>query len=123
MTTATAIVAPEFNSFYVAGTEDVNIPLDHDGRGIVGTDECINVGCFYWNEGDTRILLGRSEELTLRSDNPRFDGMLKTPDYRVVVFDAHMPNILSMDVPGVVTRVRVWANHPSEPDDVIIALG
>lgn len=123
MTIATAVVAPEYNSFYVAGVEDVDIPLDHDRQGIVGTAECINIGCLYWNDGDTTITLGLYNELPVRSNKPRFDGMLKTPERRVLVFDVHMPEILSMDVTETVTRVRVWANHPSEPDEVIIALG
>lgn len=123
MNTKTAIVAPEYNSFYVAGGENVEIPLDHDGQSIVGTAECINIGCLYWNEGDTRITLGPAEELPLRSDKPRFDGTLKTPERRIIVFDVHMPEILSMDVSGTETRVRVWTNHPSEPDEVTIAVG
>lgn len=116
-------VAPEYVSFYIAGKVGVRVPLDHDLAGVVATDECINVGCRYWNEGDTRITLGPFEELPPRLASPRFDGVLKTPEHRVLLFDANMPEILSMEVSQRQTRVRIWTNHYNQPDDVIIALG
>jgi hypothetical protein len=85
--------------------------------------KCINVGCLYWNEGDTTITLGPFKELTPQTKAPKFDGLLDTPEYRVVLSDANMPEILSMEVPGAQTRVRIWTNHPTEPDDVVIELG
>ena len=123
MTIKKAVVAPEYLSFYIAGKMDIHVPLDHDRRGIVASQECINVGCLYWNEGDTTITLGPVDELALPAGPPKFDGMLETPEHRVDLFDANMPEILSMEVPGVRTRVRIWTNHPTEPDDVVIALG
>ncbi|TYR32849.1 hypothetical protein FY036_10155 [Mesorhizobium microcysteis] len=123
MTVKKVSVAPEYVSFYIAGVDDIRVPLDHDGRGIVASDQCINVGCLYGHDGDTMITLGPFEELTAQAKLPKFDGMLDTPGCRVILSDANMPEILSMDVPGVRTRVRIWTNHPTEPDDVVIALG
>ena len=77
----------------------------------------------YWNEGDTTITLGPFEELAPQAKPPKFDGVLETPEHRLDVFDANFPEILSMEVPGLRTRVRIWTNHPTEPDDVVIALG
>lgn len=54
---------------------------------------------------------------------PGFDGVLDTPDYRFDLFDANMPEILSMEAPGARTRVRIWMNRPLCPDDAIVALG
>ncbi len=123
MTVKKSVVAPEYLSFYIAGKMDIRVPLDHDRRGIVASEECINVGCLYWNEGDTTITLGPFEELAPPAGPPKFDGFLETPGYRVDLFDANMPEILSMEVPGLRTRVRIWTNHPTEPDDVVVALG
>lgn len=123
MTVKKAVVAPEYLSFYIAGKMDIRVPLDHERHGIVASDECINVGCLYWNEGDTTITLGSFEELNPQPGPPKFDGMLETPAHRVDLFDANMPEILSMEVPGSRTRVRIWTNHPTEPDNVVIALG
>jgi hypothetical protein len=80
------------------------------------------LGAYHWNEGDTTITLGPYEELALPAGPPKFDGYLETPEQRVDLFDANMPEILSMQVPGLQTRVRIWTNHPTEPDNVIIAL-
>lgn len=123
MTVKKVTVAPEYVSFYISGVDDIRVPLDHDRRGIAASDQCINVCCLYWNEGDTTITLGPFEELTPQAKLPRFDGMLDTPEFRVMLSDANMPEILSMEVPGSRTRVRIWTNHPTEPDDVVIALG
>ncbi|TKT80051.1 hypothetical protein [Aquamicrobium sp. LC103] len=123
MTIKFADVAPEYVSFYIAGALDVRIPLDHDLTGLIASDECINVMCLYWNEGDTKITLGPVEELPYRSEAPRFDGMLQTPEHKVILFDVNTPEILSMDVSETKTRVRIWTNHPTQPDDVVIGLG
>ena len=123
MTVKKAIVAPEYLSFYIAGKMDIQVPLDPDRRGVVASDECINVGCLYWNEGDTTITLGPFEEIAPQAEPPKFDGMRETPEHRIDLLDANMPEILSMAVPGSRTRVRIWTNHQTEPDNVVIALG
>lgn len=123
MTVQKVVVAPEYVSFYIAGKRDIRVPMDNDRRGVVASDECINVGCLYGQDGDTTITLGPFEELFPQAKPPKFDGVLETPEYRVDLFDANTPEILSMEVPGMRTRVRIWTNHPTEPDDVIIALG
>jgi hypothetical protein len=123
MTVKIAVVAPEYVSFYVAGADDFEVPLDHEMVGIVATDRCINVGCLYWNEGDTKIVLGPFDEIDKPLGAPKFDGFLDTPERRVLVTDANIPEILSMAVPGTRTRIRIWTNHRTEPDDVVIALG
>lgn len=115
-------IAPEYLSFYIAGSRDVEIPLDMERRGIVASGECLNIPCLYWNDGDTTVTLGYAAEVpeTRPAD---FDGILKTPDKTLVLFDANMPEIMRMSLPSRKTRVRVWINHPTEPDEVIIALG
>ncbi len=123
MSVRSVSVAPEYVSFYVAGSMDVDVPVEYGAVGIFGTSECLVVTCLYWNDGDTRITLGPSEEIPAQPQPPRFDGQLQTPQLKVLLFDVNMPEILSMDVPGTLTRVRIWTNHPTEPDDVVIALG
>ncbi len=123
MTIKTVSVAPEYLSFYIAGTHKIAPPLDHDRVGIAATDQCINVGCLYWNDGNTTITLAPFHELIPQKKLPRFDRLLDTPEYRIVISDALTPEILTMAVPSGRTRVRIWTNHKTEPDDVIIALG
>lgn len=123
MTVRTAAVLLDYCSFYIAGVDDIQVPLDHDDLGIVATDQCINVGALPWNEGETTITLGWFDDLPARTDAPSFDSMVDTPEYRVVLSDANMPEILSMNVTGARTRVRIWTNRRLCPDEVVIALG
>lgn len=123
MTIKKAVVLLDYCSFYIAGMDEVRVPLDHDLRGVIASDDCINVSALPWNEGETAITLGLFEELPPQAGLPRFDGILNTPEYRVDLFDANIPEILSMEVPDVRTRVRIWTNSPFQPDNVVIALG
>lgn len=123
MTIKNASVLLHYASFYIIGSLDADVPIEYDATGVFGTDECLVVTCLPWNEGRTRITLGSFEEMSPQQAAPRFDGMLKTPTHRVIVFDVNMPEILAMDVPGVKTRIQIWTNDPLCPDDVVIAVG
>lgn len=117
-----ATVAPEYCSFYIAGVRNVSIPFDADGNGLAATQTCINVGCLYWNDGDTTIVLGPIDEVA-RPGAPSFDGILETPDRVILLFDANLPDIMHAAVPDRRTRVRIWKNHKTEPDEVVIGFG
>ncbi|VVT04277.1 hypothetical protein [Rhizobium sp. EC-SD404] len=123
MTAKKASVLLDYCSFYISGIDGVRVPLDHDLRGVAFTEDCINVSALPWNEGETTITLVCFEELPPQATSLRFDGTLNTPDYRVDLFDANIPEILSMEVPSTRTRVRIWMNRPLHPDNVIVALG
>lgn len=123
MTIKIASVLLDYCSFYISGSLDVDVPVEYGAVGIFGTDECLVVTCLPWNEGETRITLGSFKKMPSRPTAPVFDGMLKTPSYRVVVSDVNMPEILAMDVPEAETRIRIWTNDPLCPDDVVIAVG
>lgn len=109
--------------FYITGVDGVRVPIDHDGDGVTANDDCINVSALPRNVGETAITLGASGEIGPKDEPPRLDGLLNTPLHRLVLFDATLPQILSMDVPGKRTRVRIWTNRPLCPDQVIIAVG
>lgn len=123
MVVKTVSVAPEYVSFYISGSEDFEVPVDRLLLGVTATPQCIVVTCTYYNEGNTSITLGPSHELPPQDMPMRFDSVLETPEHRVLLSDVHMPEILSMDVPGSRTRIRIWADHETMPDNVVIALG
>lgn len=123
MVVETVSVAPEYASFYISGSDDFEVPADRLLPGVTATPQCIVVTCVYYNDSDTTITLGPSHELPQQDMPMRFDSVLETPERRVLISDVHMPEILSMDVPGSLTRIRIWANHVTQPDNVVIALG
>jgi hypothetical protein len=73
-------------------------------------------------DGRTEIILGPADEVG-RPDRPVFDALLDTPLRTVVVTTAENRSILQASVPSERTRLRIWTNHPAEPDEVIIGLG
>lgn len=114
---------PEYTQFSVSGVKDIDFPFDDDYVGLAANRTCISVGCQYYMDGPTTITMGDYEDVAHPLAEPRFDGYIDTPDRRVDIFDANIPEILSMAVPQTRTRVRIWTNHKTEPDDVVIALG
>lgn len=89
---------------------------------IWATPSCVAFGCLMEQDGLTEVTLGPAEEVA-RQDSPAFDGFLETPLRAVVVSTSETRSVLEESVPGAHTRLRIWTNHPTEPDKVIIALG
>jgi hypothetical protein len=73
-------------------------------------------------DGETKITLGEVRHVNPGID-PAFDDMLETPDRAVVVSTVERVTLIQALVPTARTRVRIWTNHPTEPDEVIIGLG
>lgn len=115
-------IAPEYVSFYAAGRRNVDIPTHMDRRGILSSKDCILIPALYWNDGDTHITFGPHFEIT-ETREPDFDGMLNTPNQELILFDANEPQYAIARVLSTKTRIRVWIDHPTEPENVIIAWG
>ncbi len=112
----------EFNSFYIAGSHNVDVPQAANGTALATNRHCINVGCRMWQDAEIWIALGRRDEVHLAGD-PVLDCSISTPDRQVILFDANHPELMRMPVTTINTRIRVWTNHPTEPDEVIVAVG
>lgn len=115
-------ITPEYLSIYVAGRRNVKIPLHMDKQGIFSSSDCINVPAYYWGDGDTNVTFGPILEITGIRE-PDFDGILNTPNNELILFDAIEPEFASAQVPSAKTRIRIWMDHPIEPQNVVIAWG
>jgi hypothetical protein len=123
MTVQTKKISPTYVSFYAAGSDSVEIPLDLDRvGGIISASDCLNIPALYWNDGDTTVTLGHASEIK-ETRAPDYDGMLETPNKVVLLFDAEVDEFMSIEVSTHKTRIRVWINHPTQPDEVVIAVG
>ncbi len=40
-----------------------------------------------------------------------------------MLYDANTPRLGAFPVADTRTRIRIWINHPSEPDEVVIGVG
>lgn len=116
------VVRLEYNSFYIAGLRDVDVPAGVSGAAFATNRQCINVGCRMWHDAEIEITLGLHGTVE-RSGQPRLDWSIATPDRQVLLFDANHPELMSLPVKTGNTRIRIWTNHHIEPDKVIVVAG
>jgi hypothetical protein len=88
---------------------------------ITATDSCVAICCLNWQDGDTEITLGSTREVDPGSP-PAFQGTVRTPSGNIVVRSVSREVILELAVAKPETAIRVWVNHPREPDNVIIGV-
>lgn len=89
---------------------------------ILATSSCITVGCLAEMDGETEITLGAADSVAPKGP-PAFDEDLETPSGAVVVSTVAYEEVLRTSTPTPRTRVRIWINHPREPDRIVIGLG
>ena len=90
-----------------------------DKKGIFSSPDCINIPALYWNDGDTHVIFGPDSEI-IKAGQPDFDGILNTGNKEIILFDALEPQFAIAHVPSEKTRIRIWMNHPTSPDQVVI---
>jgi hypothetical protein len=115
-------IAPPNSLLFISDQSGGTTPEIVNGESIWSTSSCVAVGCFTFSDGRTKVTLGAAGEVA-PGRKPRYDGPLKTPSKSVVVSVVGGKPILQMAVQSQMTRVRIWTNHPTEPDEVIVGLG
>lgn len=80
------------------------------------------VPCLMFADGETKVTLGSASEID-PGRKPAFDDMLDTPEHNVIVSTVAHETIVETKVGGAQTRIRIWINHPTEPNDVVIGVG
>jgi hypothetical protein len=116
-------ISPVNSLVFIHGPRGWISPLPVDGKLIWSTPSCIATACFPEVDGPTEIILGNAQEVD-PGKAIAFEGMLETPQHAVVIttVDSDQP-FLSLDVSGLLTRVRIWHSHPRWSDKVTIGLG
>lgn len=118
-----AAISPVNSLIFIHGARGWIRPLPVAGKLIWSMPSCVATACFPEIDGPTKIVLGIAQEV-----NPgtafAFDGLLETPQYLVCVttVDDDRP-VLSFEISGRLTRVRIWHSHPRWPETVTIGLG
>ena len=117
-------IAPPYSILFISGPEDFEIPdIPRESEvAIWSTPMCIVFGCRMFQDGETEVTLAPAADM-----HPdlllRFDGQLETPNGHLEVSTAEGQIVFGTKVEAAKTRVRIWSDHPSEPDRVIIGLG
>jgi hypothetical protein len=114
-------IAPPNSLLFIADSDGGQIPVTDGTARLWSTPSCIVVGCLAEMDGETEVSIGAAEGIDT-GGAPTFDGMLTTPSRKVFVSSVEQ-SVLSATVSGITTRVRIWTNHPTEPDKVVVGLG
>jgi hypothetical protein len=123
----TVTYAPPYSIAFVSGPKGYQPPLPTSNKlgQILSTPSCVSFPVLMSQDGPTRFTLGDFREVMpqrVPAQAPVFDGMIDTPDKHIIVSSAEDVTFLEMPVRTKKTRVRIWTNHPTEPDEVIIGV-
>jgi hypothetical protein len=88
---------------------------------ISATDSCIAVGCRSEADGATQFTFGWSADVDPGSE-PAFIGSVKTPSRHVALQTILWQSLLAQVVPFEYTRIRIWLDDPTEPDNIVVGL-
>src|SRR6266702_2888251 len=96
-------------------------PNEMHGSLVTSTPTCIAIGCMSDCNGETEVRVGAGREVG-SSKPPAFEGDLDSASRAVALWTIDRFTVLEVPVRHARTRVRIWLNHPSEPDEVVIGL-
>jgi hypothetical protein len=96
-------------------------PMGMGGDLVAATASCVAIGTLSDVDGETTV------EFADEPSSPAglvqvFDGRISTPSRAVDLCTALLEPVVHLSVPSVTSRVRVWANHGSEPDRLLIVV-
>lgn len=119
--TKSVLIDPPYSLLFISDPSLEDFP-EQNGDRIRWTDGCVSISCLGYQENDTKVTLGPLSEVA-RFGAPIVERVIFTPHREVVVSTVELKVVLRATVPSTRTRVRIWENHPSEPDEIIVGLG
>ena len=94
-------------------------PLPIWGARILATNSCVSVACYPEVDGPTDIVLGDAGDVGLDRP-PDFEGILRTPERKIVITTVDDQTVLNMPVAAKLTIVKIWRSHPRWPEIVTV---
>lgn len=113
------LIHPPYSMIFISDESLPSAP-EYANRYITASNDTILVPCAAEQDGPTRIVLAAADDVGV-SGEPAFDGAVETPGRRLVVSTALLDIVLSAGVRSTRTRVRIWTNDPSLPDEILVA--
>jgi hypothetical protein len=114
-----ARISPVNSLVFIHGGRGDVTPLPIWGAQILATNSCVSVVCYPEVDGPTDIVFGDVSEVGLDRP-PDFEGILRTPDRKVVIATVDDQTVLNMPVAAKLTAVKIWRSHPRWPEVVRI---
>jgi hypothetical protein len=113
----TARISPVNSILFIHGGRDDVRPLPIWGARILATNSCVSVVCYPEIDGPTDILFGGVKEVGLDRP-PDFEGILRTPDRKVLITTVDDQTVLDLPVLAKLTVLKIWRSHPRWPETV-----
>jgi hypothetical protein len=91
---------------------------------VAATNSCVAVGTLCEVDGKTSVVFSAA----LESSDPVgdmkqvFDGVIATPSREVHLCTTALESVAKLPVSATTAKVRVWANHRTEPDCLLIVV-
>ena len=93
------------------------------GASVEATASCVNARCRHEVDVEAELtLLGAAEDVATEEE-PVFDGLIQTPNKQLMTSDVLAEPVLTAEVAGRTTRVRIWLNHPEPADKLVVGWG
>lgn len=122
MTSQRLRIAPPYSQVFLTDEGDEFFPPEFpEGAVVHARPRGIRIATRMWQDGETTFDLGTDGELSLPDDAMlAFEGEVSVPTETLVLSDPEGVVYWRRQTDSDRVRVRVWTNHPSEPDYVAI---
>src|SRR5262245_29994485 len=114
-------IAPPNSLILIMDPAAREVPESLGGELIAATQSCLAIGTRAAMDGDTFISFGEYEAAAHQP--PVLDRIMNTPQRKLAVCTVLKEPLMTLSVPDLRTRVRVWTNDAFEPYRVRIAVG
>lgn len=115
-------VAPP-NSLIFIEDRSGGVTPDIDGvGGIWATPSCVAISTFVFCDGKTDVTIGEFRDVRMQK-KPTYDVTVDTPSAELKLKTSEDETLHRERVQANKTRVRIWTNHPDQPDKIVIGLG
>lgn len=115
-----ADIAPPSSLLLIMDRSVGQLPESMAGRLVAFTPTCVAIGTLSSDDGSTRVTLSDGGGPPAHGALV-FDGVLETPGLTLAVCSVLDEVVLALAAATVRTRVRIWANHESEPSEIDIS--
>lgn len=111
-------IAPPNSLVFVMDHSSGVVPELVRDVGISANSTCIAVGTLAAPDGSTNIAF--DDRPPEEAGAPQYDGVVLVPTGTLSVCTVLDEIVLSRRIDAERARVRIWTNHPMEPDEIVI---
>jgi len=89
---------------------------------VSATSSCVAVGTLSEFDGETSITLTNDSIIDTPQGSPIFDGYIDTPSGKISICSVTDEPLIECEVSEPNTKIFIWVNDETEPDEIYIAV-